>query len=588
MTLDSKIIIWALVLVFALFVTSYLSSIIFFLMSGYDINAAQPWSIWRYALELNDEKIQSRFIVSLAVPHLTLAAAAISFFVKDEPDLGDARWATNFDVKKAGLRKKNGVILGKYQGKYLINDDPKHILCVAPTRSGKGVGLVVPNLLNWADSIICLDVKHENYRKTAGYRKSFGHKVFMWAPGELNSHCYNPLDALSSDPYKKIGDLKIIGRILVPDPKHGDDFWASEARSLFVGLTLYVLDNPDMPSTIGAVNRLLGTEADLGDICRHIVKTHSELPNAAIKTLSSFANKAAKERSGVKSNLDKALEQWDTPSVDAATSHSHFSIADIRKEKIAIYVGVRSGAIKNLAPLIRIFFEQVITLLSMEEPDQSKEKEHQVLMILDEFHMLGRMSVMESAFTLLAGYNCRVMAVVQGLGWIDETYSQKIRNGILSCCAHQIFFAANDDETAKYISESCGEETIKMRSTSHKGSFLETPTRNTSFRAHPLITKAKARKLAKTEQIILVENSQPVKAEKVVYFKDKKLKNRELPPPNIPNLKMVDAKIPEFDIPTSEDSKAPYINPNQEELFDPDNASLTEDLHEDSDNKTKS
>lgn len=577
---NQKIIFWGFGLILALFVTSYIASLIFFIMSGYDMNMAKPWSIWEYASLLSDNKIQSRFLVSLAIPHIALIAGLIKLFEPEETAFGDARWATFSDIKKSGMFKKTGVILGKYKNKYLISDDPKHILCVAPTRSGKGVGLVVPNLLNWSDSIICLDVKHENYGKTAGYRKAHGQEVFMWSPQDKNSHCYNPLDALSSDPHRRIGDLKIIGKILVQDPQHGDDFWASEARSLFVGLALYVLDKPDMPSTIGSIYRLLGTEADLGDVCRHIVKNHSELPVAGKKTLSSFANKAAKERSGVKSNLDKALEQWDTPSVDAATSRSDFSITDLRKKKISIYVGVRPGEIKNLAPLIRIFFEQVISLLSMEEPDKAKEP-YNVLMIMDEFHMLGKMSAMESAFTLLAGYNCRVMAVVQGLEWIDEAYNLKIRNGILSCCAHQIFFAANDLETARYVSDSCGEKTVKAHSTTHKGAALfETPSRNISFRARPLITKEKVKQLPKDEQIIIVENGRPVKAKKIEYFNDKQLRNREIPPPPIPELNITDTAIPEFKIPTQNESKEPYIDPNQEDMFASENTCLTESLNE--------
>ena len=69
--------------------------------------------------------------------------------------------------------------------------------------------------------------------------------------------------------------LKVLTSIPIPDEiKSVSDFWESEARSFFVGLAIYVIDNDDMPSTIGAINRLIGTEEELGDICRHIVKTY--------------------------------------------------------------------------------------------------------------------------------------------------------------------------------------------------------------------------------------------------------------------------------------------------------------------------
>ena len=309
-----------------------------------------------------------------------------------------------------------------------------------------------------------------------------------------------------------------------------------------------------MPSTIGAINRLLGTEQDLGDVVRHIVQIHPELSSTIKKSLMNFANKAAKERSGVKSSLNQVINLWDNPVIDAATSASDFSLPDLRKKKMAIYVGVLTGQVQTLSPLLRIFFEQVITNLSMKEPDETEP--YKILMMLDEFHMLGEMSSMTSAFTLLGGYNCRVVAVVQGLKWIDDVYGRDKRDGILSCCAHQIFFAANDLETATYVSNSCGEKTIKTVSTSKKNSMkYDAPNQNTSFRARPLISRDKVKQLPKDEQIIITEASFPVRAKKVRYFNDKRFQNRIFDAPEIPTLKIVDHKIPKFNIVETNDSK---------------------------------
>jgi len=571
-----------------LILLSYLSSVVFFFLSDLDPASAAPWSIWTFLPDADIPEVQSRLFVAFGLPVLGTMAAIAHFWDQDNPTKGDSRWANFSDIRKAGLFKKSGVLLGKCRGQYLINDDPTHVLCVAPTRSGKGVGLVIPNLLNWPDSLICLDVKHENYKKTAGFRKKHGQDVFMWAPQDMNSHCYNPLDALSKDPHRKIGDLEIMGWILIPAPSYGDDFWASEARSLFVGLALYVLGNDEMPSTIGAIYRLLGTEAELGDICRHIVKNHRELPLAGKETLMNFANKAAKERSGVKSSLHKALSLWKTPAIDAATSRSDFSISDLRKKKISIYVGVRPGEIENLSPLLRIFFEQVITLLSMKEPDDGEP--YKVLMVMDEFHMLGKMKAMMTVFSMLGGFNCRVMAIVQGIGLLDTVYKRAERNSILSCCAHQIFFAANDLETASYISESCGERTVKSVSISQKKSFkYEPPSQNISYRSGPLISKDKARRLPKNEEIIITEASQPVKARKIVYYKDKNFKERLLLPPAVPKLEIIEPGTPEFDIAASNGPKAPEHDPNQTEMFDDNEdsgASLTGRLAEEENEKS--
>lgn len=560
-------------ILFALITASYLASVIYMGWAGQNIEAAMPWSIWSNLPYLHDPRIKSRFLISLAVPHILMAGMIISFFIKREPEFGDAHWATWQEIHNAGLFAREGLILGKYKGKYLISDTPTHCIIIAPTRSGKGIGIVVPNLLNWPDSIICLDIKHENFRKTAGFRKEHGHDVFMWSPLDQNgkSHRYNPLDGVSKDPYQRISDIQIIANILIKDPVKSDPVWASEARALFVGLALYVMESDTMPSTIGAINRLLGTEQDLGDICRHIVSKHPELSSTIKKSLMNFANKAAKERSGVKSSLNQAINLWDNPVIDAATSASDFSISDMRKKRMAVYVGVLTGQIQTLAPLLRIFFEQVITTLSLKEPDETEP--YKVLLMMDEFHMLGEMKSMTSAFTLLGGYNCRVMAVVQGLKWLDDTYGKDKRDGILSCCAHQIFFSANDLETANYVSNSCGERTVKTVSTSKKNSFkYKSPSKNTSFRARPLISKEKVKQLPKHEEIIITEASYPVRAKKIAYYKDANFAKRLLPPPDVPNLKIVDHMIPEFDIPKESSSQKQEPDPNQLDIFKSDPA----------------
>ena len=577
--LRSKIILICTAIILGLFTASFMASAIFYALSGMDPDQVRPWSIWAYIETLSNPLLKGRFLLSLCIPHIILAGISISFFIKNEPEYGDAHWATWQEIQKAGLFSKDGIILGKYRNRYLISDSPTHVMLIAPTRSGKGVGLVTPNLLNWPDSLICLDVKNENYRKTAGFRQHHGHKVFMWSPldPEGRSHRYNPLEAVSSDPYQRVSDIQVIAKILIKDPQKSDPIWASEARALFVGLALYVIENDKMPSTIGAINRLLGTEQDLGDVVRHIIQTHPELSDTIKKSLMNFANKAAKERSGVKSSLNQAINLWDNPIIDAATATSDFSISDLRKERIAVYVGVLTGQISTLAPLLRIFFEQVITTISMHEPKENEP--YKILMMLDEFHMLGEMTSITSAFTLLGGYNCRVMAVVQGLKWLDDVYGRDKRDGILSCCSHQIFFAANDLETAGYVSNSCGEKTVKTVSTSRKNSMkYDVPSKSTSFRARPLISKEKVKQLPRNEEIIITESSVPVRAHKIQYYRDRNFKSRLLPPPAIPQLRIISYGIPKFDIPVENKNTKNAPDPNQMDIFNPKQPSLKADL----------
>ena len=556
--------------VFGFIFYSYAASLMYCLLSNVPFDTASPFTIWLVFGQPITDQIQSRLFVAFGAPAVALIFVGGQLYdsIYNNNELfGKARWGSIRDIRKAKLLEKEGLIVGKRNGQYLMSNQPTHSILVAPTRSGKGVGIVVPNLLAWKGSVICFDVKHENYRKTAGFREANGQKVFMWSPMDenLKSHRYNPLDAVSRNPHQQVSDLQVIARILIQDPPKSDPVWASEARALFVGLALYVIDSAEMPSTIGAINRLLGTEADLGDVCRHIVKKHPELTSAFKKSLMNFANKAAKERSGVKSSLNQAINLWDNPLIDAATSATDFKIEDLRRDKISIYVGVLTGQIETLTPLLRIFFEQIITKLSMKEPDESEP--HKVLMLLDEFHMLGRIDSMTTAFTLLAGYNVRVMAVVQSLNWIDVTYDRDKRNGILSCCAHQIFFATNDLATAQYVSDSCGNQTVDAVSKSKRKSMkYEAPTHNTSQRGTTLIAKHEMRDFNVNEQIILVEGSQPIKCKKIEYYNEPAFKHREIEPPEVPELKILDNAIPYFDIQSDKYPKGQEKDPNQTEI----------------------
>lgn len=554
----------------AICVASYVSSIVFFFLSKFPVGSALPWSVWTFLPHAGDPQIQSRLFVALGFPFLGAATALVKAFNTSESFLGDARWASQNDIRKGGLFSSKGILLGKFRGRFLYSDTNTHVMCVAPTRSGKGIGVVIPNLLSWEDSVVCFDIKQENFEKTAGFRKSHGHEVFLWAPmsKDRKSHRYNPFSEISSDPITRISDLQRIATILIKDSaSHDSNMWIIEARSLFVGLALYVLDNEDMPSTIGSVYRLLGTEQELGDIIRHIVKAHKELDPESIGMLMNFANKAAKERSGVKSSLSQALSLWKTPEIDAVTSASDFSLRNLKKKRMAVYIGVATGDIPTVAPLLNLFFEQLMTTLTMKLPDATEPRK--VLILLDEFHMLGRMETVANVFTLAGGYNCRVLAVVQGLGWIDDVYGKQKRDGILSVCAHRIFFAANDLETARYVSEMCGEKTIEMVSTTkNSSSRLGSSTQNISSRTWPLITKDQITRLPRKSEIILAEASFPIKCQKIAYNIGSDAKifgGRLLSPPSIPYLEIERYGIPKFDIADDDNKQEP--DPNQGNLF---------------------
>jgi len=564
---------------------SWISSFIYYFLAGY-AGTPPPWAAWYVLFNPISEKTGGRLVLAFGLPFLAIFMAGgklYELFKSDSNDYADAKWATLSELRKEGLLTNKGVLVGKYKKHYIFNPNDSHTIVSAQTRTGKGVGVIVPNLLLWNGSVVCLDIKHENYEYTAGYRSAHSSgRVFKWDPlaDDLKSHGFNPLDQISNDPMDKIMDIRRIAGILLPlDGK--DTFWITEARSLFVGLALYVIDQPNeiMPSTIGSIYRLLSAEAELGDICRLVVKNHPELNQTIIATMNRFANKAAKERSGVKSQLDSALEVWKYPKVDAATSVSSFQLKNLRKQKMSIYICVKAGQIEAVSSIIRLFFEFLLTSLTMDLPDPKTEP-HKVLVVLDEIHMLGKLETIKSTFTLSAGYGCRVIAAIQDLSVLDEVYGKNGRKIVFANCENQIFFRPKVLDSAREISAMLGNRIVETVSYSQRSGFhYEPKTRNTSYQEKPLMPPAKVMKMENTKGILISANENPVLFDKINFKYDENFKDRLLPPPEIPPLPYNIVQIPKFDTKALQE-KVETPDPNQTSIFDRDDLPETDEEFE--------
>ncbi len=557
---------WGLGIVIVMMISFYLSSITYFLLAGFDPDTATPFSIFRF-IRITYDPYGMYLAISFIVPNIILTAMAAMLIFR--PQSTDAHWANSSDIKKAKLNKKTGILLGKYKGNFLYDDDTTHAFVVAPSRSGKGLGLVIPNLLAWDGSFICLDVKGENHKFTSGYHTSLGKKVINFAPFSLDetSHCYNPLDYVSKNKNRRITDLQILAKLLITTENTREAHFPKEGRILFLGLALYIFDNEDYPNTIGAIYRLLGTSHNLGKIFKHILDTNPELDKTAIQLFNSFTNKAEKERSGIISTLSTSLELWANPVIDAVTSKSDFSFHELRTRRHCIYLGINIADMETLAPLMRIFFEQAITTLSMYEPDPKKEP-HKILILLDEIHTLGNIRIITKAFTLLAGYRIRMIGVVQDLNILEETYTRQICANILANCYHQVFFATKDTLTRKFISDSCGMKTVKSKSISKARGFSTEKARiSITEKIVPLIREDEVNiKLSTDKQIILIDRNQPVLCKKINYRNEKCFKNDILPPAKTPPINIKLQESPTFDIPLNDNNtNGGYAKPNNDQ-----------------------
>ena len=542
-----------------LLVFSFAWSTALFVMLGFSIDSVRPWSVYQFLSYYgftadNANLIGTAFFVACIVGTLTAGALWLS---RPKKYYGDARWAYAREIRKARLLDSDGILLGRLGKSYLRNGEDGHVLVAAPTRSGKGVGIVIPNLLSWPGSVVVLDIKHENHRITSGFRAKH-QRVFKWSPADDDglSHRFNPLSTVRSDVSHRISDLQRLATLLLPHPAHADPMWQNEARDLFLGLALYVLDDPEQPATIGQIYRILKSENDLSDVIKFVLENDElTLDSSARLSLASFLNKAPKERSGVRSNLTATLNLWANPVIDAATAESDFDLAELRRRPTSIYVAVKQNQLTTLAPLLGLFFQQCVDVLGRDLP--GPDEPHKVLLLIDEFASLGRLAVIESAMAFLAGYGVRLLNIIQGLSQLDHHYGQA-RDSILQNSSVQIFFAANDEATTRYVAGRLGTKTIRTASRSDPGGF-GWATKTTGYASRDLMLPEEVRQLNESKQIVFKEGARPTMAKKLRYFHDSALKQRLLPPSPVPRLDLKTRKTsaPWNEIPRPESAVPP-------------------------------
>jgi type IV secretion system protein VirD4 len=381
-----------------------------------------------------------------------------------------------------------------------------------------------------------LDIKYENHALTSGFRAAHGQRVFRFSPMDADgrSHRYNPLDAVRGGHARRISDLQRLATILLPAPATTrDPFWQDEARSLFLGLALYLLDTPEFPTTLGEMHRKLMGPEPLETFCQTALASREDLDPICVQALGSFVNKAEKERSGVRSTLASALQLWANPMIDAATSASDFDLRDLRRTPTTIYVAVSLDQLPAVARLLNLFFQQAVSLLAERTP--GPDEPHRVLVLLDEFASLGRMDVLKDSLAFLAGYGVRICTIVQGLGQLDALYGRAEREGILQNSAIQVFFAANDDTTARYVSARLGTRTIPTVSRSCPGgSRLATKTFGETTRA--LLLPEEVRQLGSEEALLFKEGILPARARKIRFYAEPAFRSRQVGPIGTPVL----------------------------------------------------
>lgn len=446
-------------------------------------------------------------------------------FKKKESLHGDSKWALEKDIRKAGLRSKKGILLGKDKKGYFIASGYQHALLFAPTGSGKGVGFVIPNLLFWTDSVIVHDIKLENYELTSGWRKQQKQEVFVWNPAQPDgvSHCYNPLDWISSKPGQMVDDVQKIANLIMPE----QDFWQNEARSLFVGVVLYLLAAPEKVKSFGEVVRTMRSDDVVYNLAVVLDTIGKIIHPVAYMNIAAFLQKADKERSGVVSTMNSSLELWANPLIDTATASSDFNIQDFKRKKVSVYVGLTPDNLNRLRPLMQVFYQQATEFLCRRLP--TEDEPYGVLFLMDEFPTLGKMEQFQTGIAYFRGYNVRLFLIIQDTEQLKGIYEEAGMNSFLSNSTYRITFAANNIETANLISQLIGNKTVQQESL-NRPKFLDLNPASRSLHIsdtqRALLLPQEIIMLPRDEQIVLVESAYPIKSKKILYYSDKMFTRR--------------------------------------------------------------
>lgn len=454
-------------------------------------------------------------------------------FKKEESLHGDARWADESDIKGAGLRSKSGMLLGQDKRGYLVAGGYQHALLFAPTGSGKGVGFVIPNLLFWDESVFCHDIKLENYELTSGWRQKMGQDVYVWSPADPDgfTHCYNPIDWISAKPGQMVDDVQKIGNLIMPER----EFWNNEARSLFLGVILYLLAVPDKIKSFGEVVRTMRSDDVVYNLAVVLDTIGQDIHPVGYMNIAAFLQKADKERSGVISTMNSNLELWANPLIDTATASSDFNILEFKRKKTTVYVGLTPDNLKRLQPLMQVFYQQATEFLSRKLP--SKEDPYGVLFIMDEFPTLGKMEQFMAGIAYFRGYHVRLFLIIQDTEQLKGIYEEPGMNSFLSNSTYRVTFAANNMETANLISQLVGNKTVDQAS-QNKPKFLDfnpaSRSLNVSKAQRALLLPQEVIGLPRDEQILLIESKPPIKSKKIKYFEDPFFTKRLLPAIKIP------------------------------------------------------
>jgi len=529
--------------------SQYLAGYLFLWVSHADPHRATPLTILRYSVYYRRIPVVRRraMVCCGAGLGLMTALGVLLVIPRPRPLHGDARFARTPEIARAGLLSHEGLILGEIGSRYLMLPGQQSVILAAPPRSGKDVGVVVPNGLNWPGSLVQVDIKRENWTITAGFRASSGQACFRFEPLSPNGDTarWNCLSYVAESPDRRINDIQRIADILYAESPGTDPFWVASARSLFLGICLYLFETQNLPKTMGEVRRqgMASDDEGFGAHWKRIVqgRQSGKFPLSAecVRALYDVIDLAPVTASSVRKTFTSRLDLWANPLLDTATSGDDFDLRLLRKKPTSIYVCVNPDDLHRLRPVLSLFFQQTIGLQTTELPEHNPELKYQVLMLLNEFTALGRIPIIAESMSYLPGYNVRVLLVIQAPSQLRDVYGPYAAETMLKSVAVRIVFAPKDYPDAKEISDELGFTTVHVRSHSSP-SFMafnrksgRSGSSTVSQQARALLLPQEVKEIGNDNALIFYEGVRPIRCKKIRYYADARFRRRLLPPPRL-------------------------------------------------------
>lgn len=540
---------------------SYLAGCIYFVMNDGELSQVMPFTFlehWRY---YHDDMTYQKSLNIAAMGGLGIAfVMPLSVMLLANRNVeqlhGSARWANHnevFNLYKLAKRRDDGkgIIIGRLGRRFLYYTGNAFVFLAAPSRTGKGVGIIIPNLLRWFESCVITDFKKENFAITSKFRKEvLKQDVYLFNPFDESgeTHRYNPLGYVRHD-HLTVPDILTIAEMLYPTDigDSTDKYFAASAQSLFLGLALYVRHTPALPFTIGEILRQSkGKGKSLKEHLTGILAQRQDLPTACVEAFQGFlALDEEKGQSNVASTLKAALQDWNNPIFDAATSANDFNFHDLRKKRMTIYIGITPDYIPVSGRILNLFFSQLINLNTKELPEQNRSLKYKVLLLMDEFTAMGRSAIIAKSNNYFAGYGLQLLTIVQNPSQIrahePEGYGHNTATTFIGNHEVQLIYTP-EKEDAEDISRFLGDKTVKAESVQRTtGKSGRTITVSEQRRA--LMLPQELREMPFEKMIIMMRGRKPIYGDKIHYYQESPFIDRlKALSPTLGNIKGIPSK----------------------------------------------